>query len=204
VRPRRANSQTLLSIFNGKTIQVGVIYVDLVESTDAVSRMKPSAVRAYYTTFTNEMIQVIIDFGGYFLKPLGDAVVGFFPAFRGFVNQADNVVNCGLIMIELCKNSISPFFVRKRLPKISCRVGADFGTVEVVKLGVQSTGHFVDIVGNTMNIAAKIMKKAGANELLIGDQLSKVIHTTYRLSCSRIGSLPLPAPYAYYKVDFVL
>jgi class 3 adenylate cyclase len=203
--PNPSDSERVLTLLKGKRIHAGILYVDIVGSTKTVSSLDPSQVKVYYRSFVNEMTRVVRDLAGYVLKYVGDAVIGFFPSSNGFVNEADHTALCGLVMIEVCRATLSPYLQSKGLPEIACRVGADFGPVDVVALAVTGAYLCVDLVGNVMNIAAKIQAKAGPNQYFIGDQLFKLAHTSYRTQCTRIGELQLPnLNYPYYHLDMNL
>lgn len=187
----KQSSELTLNFLKGKRIQTGVLFVDIVGSTKTVSAMPKPLVEPYYRYFVNEMTRIVTDFRGFVLKFGGDSVIAFFPSFNGFVNEADHTALCGLVMIEVCTNTLSPHLQSKGLPSIACRVGADFGEVDVTKLGVEGAYVCVDLVGNAMNVTAKIQSQAKPNQCFIGDQLYKLAHTSYRTQCVRMGEIQL-------------
>lgn len=157
----------------------------------------------YYGIFLNEMIAIINDFGGYPYKTVGDCVVGFFPQLGGF-GWVDRTIACGLMMIEVVKNVISDFTESKGLPPTECRIGADCGEVIPVKLTGRAQLHF-EVVGNVMNIAAKIQSNANTNTMFIGQNLYEIIYTDYKLECHFINSINLNGErYKFYRVDYKL
>lgn len=147
------------------------------------------------------MIAIIEDFGGYTFKTAGDCVIGFFLEKEG-VAWADDVVICGLMMIEVVKQNVSPYLKSKGLPPLECRAGADYGEAHILKL----TGKVpfnVEVVGNVMNVAAKIQSCAKTNQMFIGQNLFELLYTDYRLCCERKGNLDLNGEtYSFYKVNY--
>ena len=109
---------------------LAVLYVDIRHSTKTARKLNATQQRQYYKTFLKEMIAVIEDFGGSTFKTAGDCVIGFFPESHGF-QWADNAITCGLMIIEVVKNNISPYLKSKGLPELSCRIGADYGEAQV-------------------------------------------------------------------------
>lgn len=200
-----SSTEKVLQFFKGKRIQTGVLYVDVVGSTVTVSGMPRNLVKPYYRYFVNEMTRIVTDFKGFVLKFNGDSVIGFFPSFDGFVNEADHTALCGLVMIEVCRNTLSPYLQSKGIPPIACRVGADFGDVDVTEQGVAGVYVSVDMVGNVMNVAAKIQHQAQPNQCFIGDRLFKLVQSGYRTRCARIGELQLQNfKYPYYHLNMKL
>ena len=102
-------------------------------STSIALKLNRVQMKTYYESYLNEMISILEDFGGYTFKTSGDCVIAFFPASQGF-QWADNVIRCGLMMIEVVKNNISPFLKSKGLPELACRIGADFGEAQIISL----------------------------------------------------------------------
>ena len=180
---------------------LAVIYVDIRHSTKIAHKLKPQQQKLYYGTFLDEMIAIIEDFGGYPFKTTGDCVIGFFLEKEG-VAWADNVLICGLMMIEVVKQNISPYLKSKGLPELKCRVGADYGEAQIIKL----TGKVpfnIEVIGNVMNIAAKIQSRAETNQMFIGQNLFELLYTDYRLCCEHKGNLHLNGEtYSYYKVNY--
>jgi len=179
-----------LPILENKQLELVVLYADLVGSTKSVKNLDPNQVRRFYTIFLNEMTYVINDFGGRILKYVGDCVIGFFglPSV-GWIPQIDNSVLCALIMQKVMTYSISPIAQSEGLPPMSCRIGMDYGEVQVVNIGVKGIYTEVDVFGDAMNIAKKICDEAQSREILIGKNLWQLIYTSYKMRCQKKKSL---------------
>jgi len=181
-----------------------VLYVDIRHSTKIARKLRPLEQKLYYETFLNEMISIIEDFGGYTFKTTGDCVIGFFPEEGGF-QWADNVILCGLMMIEVVKNNISPYLESKGLPALECRIGADYGEAQVIKLSSQKLPFNVEVVGSVMNIAAKVQSNADTNQMFIGENLAEIIYAEYRVDCEYKGDLKFDGDtYKLFKVNYAL
>lgn len=181
------------------SFRLAVLYVDMRHSTTIAPRLTLPQQRLYYETFLNEMIAIVEDFGGYPFKTTGDCVIGFFLEASGF-QWVDNVILCGLMMIEVVEKNISPFVESQGLPKLECRVGADFGVAQEIKLRSDRIPFNFDVIGNVMNIAAKIQGKADTNQMFIGQSLFEQIYTDYRVSCEQKGEMN-GNHYKYFKVN---
>lgn len=201
-----SESQRVLLLFKGKKIEASILYADMVGSTATVAHLEASRKSTYYKLFLDEMTRVVRDFGGLVLKHDGDSVIAFFPSSNGFVDEADNTLHCGLMIVEVCKGSLSPYLESIGLPPVSCRVSADFGEVTVMETGVDGFYKTTDLYGDVMNIASRILGKTNANQVFIGERLFKLVHSSYRTSCIKRGDQirGLNNAYSYYEVRFTL
>ena len=186
--------------FEDSTFRLAVLQVDMRHSTTIASRLNPAQQKLYYETFLNEMIAVLEDFGGSPFKTAGDCVIGFFPETSGF-QWADNVILCGLMMIEVVEKNISPYVESKGLPKLECRIGADYGEAQTIKLQSDRIPFNFDAIGSVLNFAAKIQGKADTNQMFIGQNLAELIYTDFRVCCEEKGKLE-DGNYRFFYVNY--
>jgi class 3 adenylate cyclase len=167
-----------------------VIYSDIVGSTKTVKNLTPNQVRRFYPIFLNEMTNVINDFGGRVLKYVGDCIIGFFILpNEGWIPQVDRVFLCVKMMARIMKDSISPVAQGEGLPAMSCRIGADCGEVQVIKIGVEGIYTEVDVFGDVMNVTKKICDQAKSGEILVGKNLWDLFYTSHKERCEKTKSL---------------
>jgi adenylate cyclase len=182
--------------------RLAVLQVDMRHSTTIASRLNLVQQRFYYETFLNEMIAVLEDFGGSPFKTGGDCLIGFFPETSGF-QWADNVILCGLMMIQVVENNLSPYVESKGFPKLECRIGADYGEVQPIKFKSDRIPFDFDVIGNVLNFAAKIQGEAETNQMFIGQNLAELIYTNFRLCCEEKGTLK-DTDYKFLYVNYRL
>lgn len=161
----------LLRSLEGKTINITTVYVDIVNSTQQVKTISIEEAGKYYRTFIETVSDQIQEHGGYVLKNVGDCVIGFFPSSIHYVENHDKAISCGLAIRDAIKDSLNSNFLTAKLPSISCRISADFGTVKVI--GIRSNGDYsiIDLFGGAMNSSAKILYSAMPNQMVIGENL---------------------------------
>jgi adenylate cyclase len=150
-------------------------------------------------TFTQEMSLIIAAYGGYVLKYIGDAILAFFP-----VNLDDtylpctNAVNCAYSMIKIMCEGLNPILSEYDYPEMGVRIGIDIGRNMVVQYGwgnrTYTTRKYkqnmikkphLDVIGYTINIAAKMTAFAKPDQIIIGqfvyDTLDDVQKSTFRV-----------------------
>jgi len=153
-----------------------ILYADLVGSTTMTLELPEEKLAIIMGAFAHEMASVIKKFGGYVLKFVGDAVVGYFVAEENSLSAADNAVNCAKAMISILEKGINPILNQYDYPDLRVKIGIDYGTNIVVRFGSDEKRSIVDLMGPSINIAAKIQSLAEPNQVLIGDDVYQRIH----------------------------
>ena len=152
-----------------------VLYVDLVGSTDITLTLPEEKIAIIISSFAQEMAFAIKHHGGFTLKFVGDAVIGYFVNASSLI-AADNAVSCAKSMIKIIEGGINPILNQYDYPDLFVKIGVDFGTNMIIRYGSDAEKSHVDILGPTMNIAAKIQGKAKPQEILIGEDVYTRIH----------------------------
>ena len=145
-----------------------VMYVDLVGSTDITLTLPEEKVAIIISSFAQEMAYAVKHHGGFVLKFVGDAVIGYF-VHQSSLIAADNAIGAAKSMIKIIEEGINPILNQYDYPDLFVKIGIDFGTNMIVRYGSDAEKSHVDLLGPAMNIAAKIQGKAKPQEILIGE-----------------------------------
>lgn len=163
-----------------------VLYVDLVGSTDITLSLPEEKVAIIISSFAQEMAAVILQHDGYVLKFVGDAVIGYFVAEALPLLAADNAVNCAKSLITVIEKGMNPILNQYDYPELKVKIGMDYGKNIIVRYGSDKEYSHVDILGPSMNIAAKIQHTALPNQILIGEDVYTRLHPTMQQSFERV------------------
>ena len=174
--PFKDNSEEFLREHVNSRVHIFVMYIDLVNSTNITLSLPEEKVVKLITSFAQEMAYTVTQFGGYMLKFVGDAVLAYFNADNALVYPADNIVNCAKSMIRVLNEAINPVLNENDYPTLSAKIGIDAGENMIVRYGSDKTKSHVDILGASMNMAAKIQNMAEPNEILIGGDVYARLH----------------------------
>tara|TARA_B110000014_G_scaffold153242_1_gene107198 strand:+ start:22 stop:840 length:819 start_codon:yes stop_codon:yes gene_type:complete len=161
-----------------------VMYVDLVGSTDITLTLPEEKVAIIISSFAQEMAFAVKHHGGFVLKFVGDAVIGYFVHASSLI-AADNAISAGKSMIKIIQEGINPILNQYDYPDLFVKIGIDFGTNMIVRYGSDAEKSHVDLLGPAMNIAAKIQGKAKPQEILIGEDVYNRIHPSLRKEFSK-------------------
>ncbi|MDQ3853465.1 MAG: adenylate/guanylate cyclase domain-containing protein [Thermoproteota archaeon] len=164
-----AKSEHFLRNHTAQRLDFAVIFVDLVNSTRMSTELAPDFLSKIVTVFTQEVSYVIEHFGGYVLKFVGDACIGYFPSSQNF----DNVVLCGESVVCVVRNAINPLLLQMGHAGIEVKVTSDYGQHTIVRYGSDRERSHVDIISATMNLAAKMQSVTRGGQMVIGNSLYK-------------------------------
>ena len=158
-------------------IHMVVLFVDLVGSTNISLTLPEEKVAIIISSFAQEMALAIKQHNGFVLKFVGDAVIGYF-IHTSVLIAADNAVSCAQRMIQIMDQGVNPILNNYDYPDLLLHIGLDYGDNMIVRYGSDKEKSHVDILGPTMNIAAKIQSMANTQQILIGQHVYDKIHPT--------------------------
>jgi len=190
-------------------IHMVVLFVDLVGSTNISLTLPEEKVAIIISSFAQEMALAIKQHNGFVLKFVGDAVIGYF-MHTSVLIAADNAVSCAQRMIQIMDQGVNPILNNYDYPDLLLHIGLDYGDNMIVRYGSDKEKSHVDILGPTMNIAAKIQSMAKPQQILIGHDVYEKIHPSmqqkfkkeswskseWKYNDKRTGN-----PYSVYSLD---
>ena len=147
---------------------VVVLYVDIDGSTKLTQSVPPAKLALILQLFSQEMTLVVSNYGGYVLKFVGDAVIALFPAEYNAENACSNALECGRMMMEAVSKGINPVLVSHNLPELTIKVSIEYGEVLVVLYGKSLEKSYIDIIGSSISMAAKMLAFAQSGKIVVG------------------------------------
>lgn len=160
-----------------------ILNIDLVGSTRMSMTLPIDRLATLIQSFTQEMSLTISAYGGHVLKYVGDGILAFFVAEGDRYLPAVNAVNCARSMIKIIREGINPILNQYDYPEMSVRIGIDLGENVVVEYGWNTQTvegrqlrwpHY-DILGYTINIAAKMTSLAKPDQIIIGHMVYELL-----------------------------
>jgi adenylate cyclase len=172
----KRGQEFLLNHVNSK-VELVIMYIDLVGSTKMSMTLPVEQLVTIIRAFTHEISSVVESYNGYVLKYVGDAIISFFPCGFNKYLISDKSVQCAKSMINVIKNGINPILTKHDYPELSVKIGIDEGEDVVVQYGYDKSS-LIDILGYSMNVAAKITSLTAANKISVGNVIYKLLHPT--------------------------
>jgi class 3 adenylate cyclase len=164
-----AKSDHFLRKHTAQRLDFAVLYVDLVNSTRMSTELAPDFLSKIVTVFSQEVSYVIEHFGGFVLKFVGDASIGYFTSSQNF----DDIVLCGESVVYVVRNAINPLLLQMGHAGIEVKVTSDYGQHTIVRYGSDQEKSHVDIISASMNLAAKMQSVTRGGQMVIGNSLYK-------------------------------
>lgn len=149
--------------------QLTVMFCDLEGSTALASRLDPEDMREVLAAYYAVMAEVVVKFGGYIAKYMGDGVLAYFGYPQAHEHDAEQAVRAGLALIDRVSRLESGTTV------LASRVGIATGLVVVGDLIGSGEAQERGVVGETPNLASRLQSMAPANAVLIAESTRRLI-----------------------------
>jgi adenylate cyclase len=202
-----AKSDHFLRKHAAQRLDFAVIYFDLVNSTRMSTELAPDFLSKIVTVFSQEVSYIIEHFGGFVLKFVGDASIGYFLSSQNF----DDMVLCGESVVYVVRNAINPHLLQMGHSGIEVKVTSDYGQHTIVRYGSDRERSHVDIISATMNLAAKMQSITRGGQMVIGDSFYKKLSHDLQQRFEKVNldqikwnyhNLAEQKPYQLYMVTF--
>lgn len=111
-------TQEILSNYSNTKIKSIILHIDIVGSTNLSMTLPIDRLSKIIQAFTQEMTKVIRLYGGYVLKYIGDAIIGFFNINTdNSYLHCINAINCAKMMIKVIKQGFNLVLNHTIIPK---------------------------------------------------------------------------------------
>lgn len=171
-----------LAIGQGRRLNAAVMFLDICGFSDrpAETPQEQEVMLRALTFFFEEMIAIVEEYGGVVEKNTGDGLMAYFAAGPvGTVPEAQKAVACALTMFHSRKH-LDPVFERSGLAPFDFRIGIDHGPITIAEVGKARGFRGIVAVGTTANVACKMLKVAGKNDIVIGDRLAAELPNSWQ------------------------
>ena len=190
-------SEEFLEKLKKDKIRFVILSIDLKGSTKMSQQLSAEINSDIISLFLREMTLIVDKFNGYVLKYVGDGLIAYFPE-PNFIGMNDNALDCAMTMKKMIIYGINPILKEKELPELNFRIGLDSGEAIIKTLGVEKIKIHKDLIGETVNLAAKIQSLADDRQILMGESTALNVHTFWR---KRIRRLKNPKNWNYEEKD---
>lgn len=150
----------------GKRAQICAIFIDIVNSTERVTRIDKDKVEKVLSKFLDESIKILLKYDITIDKFLGDGILGFCNAPLERVDYVERVINAALEIRENIKKE-QDFFEKYWMKPLDIRVGIAKGFATVGFYGSQKYYRSYTAIGPVVNLASRLCSSAESNQILI-------------------------------------
>ena len=136
--------------FGGETLEVAVLFVDLVGSTTLATDRPPDEVLALLNRFFSVVVEAVDHHGGWINKFQGDAALAIFGAPATLADPAGAALATGRELAERLPVAV---------PECAAGIGIAFGSVVAGNLGDERRYEYT-VIGDPVNVAARLTELA--------------------------------------------
>jgi class 3 adenylate cyclase/predicted ATPase len=169
-----------------------VVFVDLVGSTALSSRLDPEDLRDLIRSYQSAVAAEVSRYDGNVARYLGDGVLVYFGYPRAHEDDAERAVRAALSIVRVIAALRSPSG-----QPLAAHIGIATGLVVVGDLLGASAATERTVVGETPNLAARLVEIAAPGEIVVSAQtraLTRNVFDLRDLGPQSVKGLPAPVP----------
>lgn len=169
----------------GELREVTVFFSDIRGFTRMTERLGAEQIVHLLNRYFTAMTDVAIAYGGMIDKFSGDEIMILFGAPFPSDEDALQAVRMGIAMQQRLL-LLNQEFAKEGLENISIGIGIATGKVILGNVGSEKRLNY-SVIGDTVNLAARLVSKAAANEILIEGATYQFIRSHF--SCNVLGAI---------------
>ncbi|HET9212812.1 MAG TPA: adenylate/guanylate cyclase domain-containing protein, partial [Thermoanaerobaculia bacterium] len=156
----------------GAKRQVVVLFSDIRGFTQISERMSPDEIAGLLTDYFTEMVEIVFKYGGTLDKFMGDALMALWGAPIARIDDADRATRAAIGMQQALRQLNARWQLQGR-PALAVGIGLNAGEVFAGNIGSERRLEYT-VIGDAVNVAARLCSQAGPGEILIAEPLHAV------------------------------
>ena len=157
----------------GDKREVTVLFSDIRGFTALSEKMAPNEMATLLTDYFTEMVDCVFRNEGTLDKFIGDAVMAQWGAPIGTPEDPDKAMNAAIeMMAELEK--LNEKWKAEGRPELHIGIGINHGEAFAGNIGSEKRLEYT-VIGDVVNTASRLCSAAGPGEILISDEMKKVL-----------------------------
>jgi class 3 adenylate cyclase len=184
-----------------------IMFVNFIGLPESADRALPGEEQKLASHFSRafSLINAAVESRGGVLKKVtyhlaGSDIVIFFGVPNAHTNDELRAASAALAIRDIVMN-IKPPTIGNLQPDVYCQIGINSGPAFVAEVGDPRGRREYNVLGDTVNTTARLMNKAGKNQIYISESVKQAIQEKYE--CISLGEIPLKgksAPMILYNL----
>ena len=166
--------QSTVASPGGDKRPITILFADIRSFTAMAEAMSPDAIAGLLSDYFTEMVDLIFEHGGTLDKFIGDALMALWGAPIARSGDPDQAVEAALAM-QRAVTSLNASWAKVGRPPIGVGIGINYGEVFVGNIGSHRRLEYT-VIGDAVNVAARLCGQAGSGEILVTDDLLAVLN----------------------------
>lgn len=164
----------------GQRAQICSIFIDIVNSTERVTRIDKDKVDKVLSKFLDDTIKILLKYDITIDKFLGDGLLGFCNAPLPRQDFVSRVVKAALEVRAQIKSE-DDFFERYWQAPLQIRIGIAKGYVNVGFYGSQKYFRSYTAIGPVVNLASRLCSSAEPNQIVVDADVYDIVKNDFNL-----------------------
>jgi adenylate cyclase len=164
----------------GVSQKASILFADIRGFTSISERLAPEQVVEILNEYFTRVTDVVFDHGGTLDKYLGDGLMAVFGAPISKGNDAANAARAAMaiqaLVLELNRDSLA-----RKWPELRVGVGINTGVVVAGNIGSPRRLDYT-VVGDTVNVAARLMAHAAGGQILVSQATANDLDSGFNLA----------------------
>ena len=177
-------------------VEPTVVFVNFIGLPEMVDRVMPSEEKYIIRTFSKAFAQInaAVEARGGVLKKItyhlsGSDIVIYFGAPISHSNDTQRAAEAALAIRDIVKEIVVPRVTMKNVPDVICQIGINVGAAFAAEIGEPRGRREFNVLGDTVNIAARLMNRAEPNQILVTGRAHERIAEEFDFDF--VGDVPL-------------
>ena len=173
VAQRLVDEDRVETAADGQRLDMTVLFCDLRGFTALSESLSPSTVRVMLDHYYDRVTELVLGMRGTLMKYVGDEVFAVWGAPIPTNDHPAQALACAIAIQELTPE-LNRELLERDAPEVSFGIGLNTGEAVAAHFGGRRRRQY-DVVGDTVNIGARLCSAAGRGEIILSDQvLSRV------------------------------
>jgi len=157
----------------GDKREVTVLFSDIRGFTALSEKMAPNEMATLLTDYFTEMVDCVFRNEGTLDKFIGDAVMAQWGAPIGTPDDADKAMNAAIEMMDELEK-LNKTWKSEGRPQLQIGIGINHGEAFAGNIGSEKRLEYT-VIGDVVNTASRLCSAAGPGEILISEELKKIL-----------------------------
>jgi adenylate cyclase len=187
VAQRLVEEDRASSAIEGERLEMTVLFCDLRGFTALSENLEPAIVRVMLNHYYDRVTDIVLAMRGTLMKYVGDEVFAVWGAPLPMDDHPQLALECAIAIQELTPQ-LNRELLEQGAPEVSFGIGLNTGDAVAAHFGGGRRRQY-DVVGDTVNVGARLCSAAGRGEVILSDAV--MTRVTSPLPVEPVGPVEL-------------
>lgn len=160
-----------------KELKASILFTDIVGFTPLSESLPPREINIILNRYFSRMTDIIFSYDGTLDKYIGDAMMAVFGAPMEKKDDAERAIRAALEIRKQLRGMMARTIESERF---DIRIGINTGRVVAGNIGSPKRLEYT-VIGDPVNIAARLETIAQPNQILIGDETYRAVNHRFKI-----------------------